>query len=67
MTTANDVVSYSLSLVGRKVTVPTNPYGGQCVALIDHIMQHLTGGQLNMAYTNAKDCLWFIMTQASLI
>lgn len=57
MTTANDVVSYSLSLVGRKVTVPTNPYGGQCVALIDHIMQHLTGGQLNMAYTNAKDCL----------
>ncbi|HFU4117263.1 TPA: SH3 domain-containing protein [Streptococcus suis] len=57
MTTANDVVNYSLSLVGRKVTVPTNPYGGQCVALIDHIMQHLTGGQLNMAYTNAKDCL----------
>lgn len=57
MTTANEVVNYSLSLVGRKVTVPTNPYGGQCVALIDHIMQHLTGGQLNMAYTNAKDCL----------
>ncbi|HFI0306318.1 TPA: N-acetylmuramoyl-L-alanine amidase [Streptococcus suis] len=57
MTTVNDVVSYSLSLVGRKVTVPTNPYGGQCVALIDHIMQHLTGGKLNMAYTNAKDCL----------
>lgn len=55
--TANEVVNYSLSLVGRKVTVPTNPYGGQCVALIDHIMQHLTGGQLNMAYTNAKDCL----------
>lgn len=57
MVTAKNVVDYSKSLVGQKVTVPTNPYGGQCVALIDHIMQHFTGGKLNMAYTNAKDCL----------
>ncbi|HFI0356795.1 TPA: CHAP domain-containing protein, partial [Streptococcus suis] len=57
MTTKHQVASYARSLVGQKVTVPTNPYGGQCVALIDHIMQHFTGGKLNMAYTNAKDCL----------
>ncbi|MBY5022301.1 CHAP domain-containing protein [Streptococcus suis] len=57
MTTKYQVASYARSLVGQKVTVPTNPYGGQCVALIDHIMQHFTGGKLNMAYTNAKDCL----------
>lgn len=57
MTTKHQVASYARSLVGQKVTVPTNPYGGQCVALIDHIMQHFTDGELNMAYTNAKDCL----------
>lgn len=57
MTTKYQVASYARSLVGQKVTVPTNPYGGQCVALIDHIMQHFTDGKLNMAYTNAKDCL----------
>lgn len=57
MTTKYQVASYARSLVGQKVTVPTNPYGGQCVALIDHIMQHFTDGELNMAYTNAKDCL----------
>ncbi|HEL1585433.1 TPA: hypothetical protein TXJ06_002240, partial [Streptococcus suis] len=49
MTTKYQVASYARSLVGQKVTVPTNPYGGQCVALIDHIMQHFTGGELNMA------------------
>lgn len=57
MTTKYQVSDYARSLVGQKVTVPTNPYGGQCVALIDHIMQHFTDGQLNMVYTNAKDCL----------
>ncbi len=57
MTTKYQVASYARSLVGQKVIVPTNPYGGQCVALIDHIVQHFTDGELNMAYTNAKDCL----------
>ncbi|MBY5006098.1 CHAP domain-containing protein [Streptococcus suis] len=57
MTTAINVVDYSKSLVGQKVTVPTNPYGGQCVALIDHIVQHFTNGEMDLAYTNAKDCL----------
>lgn len=57
MTTAADVVDYSKSLVGRKVTVKTNPYGGQCVSLIDHVVQHFSGGEMDLAYTNAKDCL----------
>ena len=57
MATAQDVVTYSKSLVGQKVTVPTNPYGGQCVALIDHIVQHFSDGEVDLAYTNAKDGL----------
>ncbi|MGO4935899.1 CHAP domain-containing protein [Collinsella sp. Sow4_D11] len=57
MTTAQDVVNYSKNLVGKKVTVPTNPYGGQCVAFNDHIVQHFTNGKKNLAYTNAKDTL----------
>lgn len=57
MTTAQDVVKYAQSLVGKKVTVPTNPYGGQCVALIDHIVQHFTDGKKNLAYVNAADGL----------
>lgn len=52
---AQRVVALALSKVGQKVTVPTNPYGGQCVALVDKIVQELTGK--NMAYTNAIDCL----------
>ncbi|MGT2755362.1 CHAP domain-containing protein [Streptococcus ovis] len=57
MVTAKEVVAYSTSLVGKKVKVPTNPYGGQCIALIDHIVQHFTNGEKNLAYTNAKDGL----------
>lgn len=57
MATAQDVVNYANTLVGKKVTVPTNPYGGQCVALIDHIVQHFTDGKKNMAYINAADGL----------
>lgn len=57
MVIAQDVVKYAQSLVGKKVTVPTNPYGGQCVALIDHIVQHFTDGKKNLAYVNAADGL----------
>ena len=55
MTTQAKVVESALSKVNTKVTVATNPYGGQCVALIDKIVQEETGK--NMAYTNAIDCL----------
>lgn len=57
MTTAKDVVNYANTLVGKKVTVPTNRFGGQCIALIDHIVQHFTDGKKNMAYINAIDGL----------
>lgn len=57
MTTAQDVVNYTNTLVGKKVTVPTNPYGGQCIALIDHIVQHFTDGNKDMANINAIDGL----------
>ncbi len=57
MVTAMDVVNYANGLVGKKVTVPTNPYGGQCVALIDHVVQHFTDGKKNLAYVNAADGL----------
>ena len=49
------MVASALSKVGQKVTVPSNPYGGQCVALVDKIVQELT--DKNMSYTNAIDCL----------
>ncbi len=52
---ASRVVASALSKVGQKVTVPSNPYGGQCVALVDKIVQELT--DKNMSYTNAIDCL----------
>lgn len=55
MTSKEKVVANALSKVNTKVTVPTNPYGGQCVALIDKIVQEET--RKNMAYTNAIDCL----------
>lgn len=57
MAKALAVVDYAKSLVGQKVKVKSNPYGGQCVALIDHIVQHFSDGEMNLAYTNAKDCL----------
>ena len=43
MTTQEKVVTNALSKVNTKVTVVTNPYGGQCVALIDKIVQEETG------------------------
>lgn len=52
---AQRAVASALSKVGQKVTVPTNPYGGQCVSLVDKIVQELT--DKDMAYTNAIDCL----------
>lgn len=52
---ASRVVASALSKVGQKVAVPSNPYGGQCVSLVDKIVQELT--DKDMAYTNAIDCL----------
>ena len=53
MTTVNKIVAYAKSLTNQLVSVPTNPYGSQCVVLIDDIVQHFT--DKNLAYTNAID------------
>ena len=55
MATVNEIVAYAKSLTNQLVSVKTNPYGSQCVVLIDDIVQHFT--DKNLAYTNAIDCL----------
>lgn len=45
------------SLVNQRVTVPTNPYGGQCVALIDNVLQYQGLFNLDFSYLNAIDGL----------
>ena len=57
MKTTYSFLLYSASLLGQKVTVPTNPYGGQCVAYVDHLTRWATDNQYNLAYTNAIDLL----------
>ena len=57
MATVTELLNYAKSLTGSKVTVSTNPYGGQCVAFVDHLTQWETGGKYNLAYTNAIDLL----------
>ena len=49
------VTDYAYSLLNKRVTVPYNPYGGQCVSFVDHLATHFTGK--NLAYTNAIDLL----------
>lgn len=49
------VTDYAYSLLNKRVTVPYNPYGGQCVSFVDHLSTHFTGK--NLAYTNAIDLL----------
>ena len=55
MTTVNEIVAYAKSLTNQLVSVKTNPYGSQCVVLINDIVQHFT--DKNLDYTNAIDCL----------
>ena len=55
MTTVNEIVAYAKSLTNQLVSIPTNPYGSQCVVLINDIVQHFT--DKNLDYTNAIDCL----------
>lgn len=57
MPTRQEFLSYAQSLVNQRVTVPTNPYGGQCAAFSDHLVQWVTNGRKNLAYTNAIDLL----------
>ena len=57
MATVTELLNYAKSLVGKKVTVPSNPYGGQCVSFVDHLTRWATNGEYNLSYTNAIDLL----------
>jgi putative phage-associated cell wall hydrolase len=53
LTTQRQLLDTLDSVVNQRVTVPTNPYGGQCVALIDNILQYQGLYDLNFSYLNA--------------
>lgn len=57
MTSKTQLLNTLESLVNQRVTVPTNPYGGQCVALIDNVLQYQGLFNLNFSYLNAIDAL----------
>lgn len=57
MATVTELLNYAKSLIGKKVTVPSNPFGGQCVSFVDHLTRWATGGKYNLSYTNAIDLL----------
>lgn len=57
MVTQNEFLAIAKAKLNQKVTVDTNPYGGQCVAYIDACIREATNGAKNMAYTNAVDAL----------
>ena len=57
MTTQRQLLDTLNSVVDQRLTVPTNPYGGQCVAAIDNILQYRGLYNLNFSYVNAIDGL----------
>jgi surface antigen len=57
MTTRKELLDKLDSLVNQQATVPTNPYGGQCVALIDNVLQYQGLFNYNFSYLNAIDGL----------
>lgn len=57
MTSKAQLLSTLDSLVNQRVTVPTNPYGGQCISLIDYVLQYAGLFNLDFSYLNAIDGL----------
>lgn len=57
MTTQKQLLDKLESVVNQRLTVPTNPYGGQCVAAVDNILQYQGLYNLNFSYLNAIDGL----------
>ncbi|WP_302976521.1 GH25 family lysozyme [uncultured Streptococcus sp.] len=57
MTTKTQLLNTLDSLVNQRVTVPTNPYGGQCAALIDYVLQYAGLFSYDFSYMNAIDGL----------
>ena len=53
MTTQRQLLDTLNSVVNQRLTVPTNPYGGQCVAAVDNILQYQGLYNLNFSYLNA--------------
>lgn len=57
MTSQTQLLNTLDSLVGQRVTVPTNPYGGQCVSLVDYVLQYAGLFNFDFGYLNAVDGL----------
>lgn len=57
LVTQNEFLAIAKAKLNQKVTVDTNPYGGQCISYIDACIREATNGAKNMAYTNAVDGL----------
>lgn len=57
MTSKTQLLNTLESLVNQRVTVPTNPYGGQCISLIDYDLQYAGLFNLDFSYLNAIDGL----------
>jgi hypothetical protein len=57
LTTQKQLLDKLESVVNQRLTVPTNPFGGQCVAAIDRILQYEGLYHLDFSYVNAIDCL----------
>ena len=57
MTTKTQLLNMLESLVNQRVTVPTNPYGGQCVSLVDYVLQYAGLFNYDFSYLNAIDGL----------
>jgi len=57
LTTQRQLLDTLNSVVDQRLTVPTNPYGGPCVAAIDNILQYQGLYNLNFSYLNAIDGL----------
>lgn len=57
MTSKTQLLNTLESLVNQRVTVPTNPYGGQCISLIDYVLQYAGLFNLDFSYLNAIDAL----------
>ena len=57
MTSKTQLLNTLESLVNQRVTAPTNPYGGQCISLIDNVLQYQGLFNLDFSYMNAIDGL----------
>ena len=55
MTSKTQLLNTLESLVNQRVTVPTNPYGGQCISLIDYVLQYAGLFNLDFSYLSRAE------------